>query len=120
MTAAADRADSETAPQTSGWARFHPTVWHTPADQAAHNAALQSSTQQIEDSFGTPWWTGRRSADGSGPPAQDGWGLTESVVRLIVLSFCQETPRYCTRRRKVDVLDGRVTRSRGTNRMGRC
>ena len=33
-------------------ARLHPTVWSTPADLAAYDAALQASTQQIEDSFG--------------------------------------------------------------------
>lgn len=33
-------------------ARLHPTVWSTPADLAAYNAALQASTQQIEDFFG--------------------------------------------------------------------
>ena len=47
--------ETSAAPQlaeTAKGARFHPTVWSTPADLAAYDAALQASTQQIEDSFG--------------------------------------------------------------------
>ncbi|WP_420636209.1 M48 family metalloprotease [Candidatus Palauibacter sp.] len=58
--------DNEWVPPGFGWeaapqplqaasaARHHPTVWHTPADLAAYDAALQASTQQIENSFGGP------------------------------------------------------------------
>ena len=38
--------------QMSSEVDYHPTVWHTPADLAAYDAALQASTQQIEHSFG--------------------------------------------------------------------
>ena len=35
-----------------GGAGFHPTVWDTPADLAAYDAAPQASMRRIEDSFG--------------------------------------------------------------------
>ena len=41
-------------------ARYHPTVWATPADLATYDAALQASTQQIENSFGRHSRTTRR------------------------------------------------------------
>ena len=37
----------------SGVGYRHPTVWNTPADLAAFDAALQASTKQIEESFGS-------------------------------------------------------------------
>ena len=37
--------------QVASGARYHPTVWNTPADLATYDAALQASTQQIENSF---------------------------------------------------------------------
>ena len=44
--------DSQQTMQLASGARYHPTVWNTPADLAAYDAALQASTQQIENSFG--------------------------------------------------------------------
>ena len=38
--------------QVASGARYHPTVWNTPADLATYDAAVQASTQQIENSFG--------------------------------------------------------------------
>ncbi len=52
VPAAAEVTGSEPAPQMASRARYHPTVWQTRADLAAYDAALQASTQQIEDSFG--------------------------------------------------------------------
>ena len=49
--AAGDTGSAQTALASSG-ARYHPTVWNTPADVAAYDSALRASTQQIEDSFG--------------------------------------------------------------------
>ena len=52
VPAVADRAGAEPTLQVASGASYHPTVWHTPADLAAYDAALQASTQQIENSFG--------------------------------------------------------------------
>ena len=52
MPAAVKKAGSSQTMQAAGGAGYHPTVWDTPADLAAFDAALQASTQQIEDSFG--------------------------------------------------------------------
>ena len=46
------KAASPQALQVASGARYHPTVWNTPADLAPYDAALQASTQQIENSFG--------------------------------------------------------------------
>ena len=47
-----EKADPPQAMQVASGALYHPTVWDTPAELAAYDAALQSSTQQIEASFG--------------------------------------------------------------------
>ena len=52
MPSTASRTGSEPTLQAAAGTRYHPTVWHTPADLAAYDAALQASTQQIEYSFG--------------------------------------------------------------------
>ena len=52
VPATASGRGSEPTLQAAGEALYHPTVWHTPADLAAYDAALQASTQQIEYSFG--------------------------------------------------------------------
>ena len=46
------KPDSPQATQLASGARYHPTVWNTPADLAVYDAALQASTQQIENAFG--------------------------------------------------------------------
>ncbi len=40
------------AMQVASGALYHPTVWDTPAELAAYDAALRASTQQIEAPFG--------------------------------------------------------------------
>ena len=45
-------SQSEDYAMADGGAGYHPTVWHTPADLAAYDTALQASTQQIENSLG--------------------------------------------------------------------
>ena len=52
MPASAQKAGSAQTIQVSSEVGYHPTVWDSPADLAAYDAALQSSTQQIENSFG--------------------------------------------------------------------
>ena len=52
MPASAQKAGSAQTIQVSSEVAYHPTVWDSPADLAAYDAALQSSTQQIENSFG--------------------------------------------------------------------
>ena len=52
VPAVADRAVPEQTLQAASGASYHPTVWHTPADLAAYDAALQASAEQIENSFG--------------------------------------------------------------------
>ena len=47
-----EKADPPQALQVASGARYHLTVWDTPAELAAYDAALQSSTQQIDASFG--------------------------------------------------------------------
>ena len=47
-----EKADPPQAMQVASGARYHPTVWDTPAELAAYDAALRASTQQIEASFG--------------------------------------------------------------------
>ena len=47
-----EKAASPEAMQVVSGARYHPTVWNTPADLTTYDAALQSSTQQIENLFG--------------------------------------------------------------------
>ena len=47
-----EKADPQQAMQVASGARYHPTVWDTPAELAVYDAALQASTQQIEASFG--------------------------------------------------------------------
>ena len=49
---APSEAPSQQTTRVAGGVRYHPTVWATPADLANYDAALQSSTQQIEGSFG--------------------------------------------------------------------
>ena len=46
------KPDSPQTTQLASGARYHPTVWNTPADLAAYDDALHASTQQIENSFG--------------------------------------------------------------------
>ena len=52
MPASAQKAGSAQTIQVSSEVGYHPTVWDSPADLAAYDAALQSSTQQMENSFG--------------------------------------------------------------------
>ena len=52
MPASAQKAGSAQTIQVSSEVGYHPTVWDSPVDLAAYDAALQSSTQQIENSFG--------------------------------------------------------------------
>ena len=52
VPSAAEKMDPPQAMQVASGARYHPTVWDTPAELAAYDAALQASTQQIEFSFG--------------------------------------------------------------------
>ena len=52
VPAVADQAGPEQTLQAASGATYHPTVWHTPAALPAYDAALQASTQQIENSFG--------------------------------------------------------------------
>ena len=46
------KAGSEQTMREYSKVDYHPTVWHTPANLAAYDLALQASTQQIEISFG--------------------------------------------------------------------
>ena len=50
--APSQKPDSPQEMHISSTIGYHPTVWHTPADLAAYDAALQASTEQIEQSFG--------------------------------------------------------------------
>ena len=52
VPAVASGADSKPTLQAVRSGRLHPTVWHTPTDLEAFDTALESSSQQIERSFG--------------------------------------------------------------------
>ena len=60
---AVGKPDSPQTTQLASGAHYHPTVWNTPADLATYDAALQASTQQIENSFGGPLLLGQDASD---------------------------------------------------------
>ncbi|MCY4566291.1 MAG: hypothetical protein OXE40_17615 [Gammaproteobacteria bacterium] len=62
VQAAVNGTGSKPTLPAAGGDSYHPTAWHTPAELAAHAAALQASTRQIESSFGACCRTIRREA----------------------------------------------------------